>query len=313
MLVGRRYAVEVQVGRGVAGFIQVDEDAQVVAHQPGAERDGFPGRDRAVGPHLDGELVVVGDLSEAGRFHEILDLAHRRVDGVDGNPADTEVLVEVLLGGNIAAALLDPQLHVQRAAVGHRRDVGVGVENLHRGVGFEMRRLDLARLVGPQVQRLRLVGVQLDGDLLQVQDDVGRVLDHSRNRRELVEHVVDLDAGDRGALYRGQEHPAQRVADRGPETALERLGGKPAEPIGQGLRVEIQPFRPLEVFPQHQCHSFLGPGPLLYFEYNSTINCSCTGRLIWSRVGSEATRPVMVDASNSSQPGIPRPLTSSMA
>ena len=315
MLVGHRQPLAVRLGRRVARLVEIDEDAEVVAHQPGAQRDRLPGRHRAVGPHVHGELVVVGRLAETGRFDQIVDLAHRGVDRVDGDPADAEVLVEVLLRGNVPAPLLDAHLHVQRAAVGHGRDVQIGVENLHRGVDLEIRRLDRARLVGPQIQRPGLVAVQLDGDLLQVQDDVGRILHDPRNRRELVEHVVDLDARDRGALDRRQEHATQRVADRGPETALERLGGELAVPIGQGLRIELQPFRSLEAFPQHQVSPFRRPGPslLLYFEYSSTINCSCTGRLICSRVGSAATRPVMVDASNSSQSGIPRPLTSSMA
>jgi hypothetical protein len=41
--------------------------------------------------------------------------------------------------------------------------------------------------------RLRLIRVNLERDLLEVQDDVRRVLDHALNRRELVEHAFDLD------------------------------------------------------------------------------------------------------------------------
>ncbi len=47
--------------------------------------------------------------------------------------------------------------------------------------------------------------------------------------------------------------------------------------------------------------------------YNSTISCSCTGRLICARVGSEAIRPVIEPASNESHSGTPRPFTSSSA
>src|SRR5262245_60329112 len=50
-----------------------------------------------------------------------------------------------------------------------------------------------------------------------------------------------------------------------------------------------------------------------YFEYNSTISCSCTGRLICSRVGTE---PIFADSaagSNCSHSGTPRPFTSSRA
>ena len=39
-----------------------------------------------------------------------------------------------------------------------------------------------------------------------------------------MQHAVDLDRGDGGALKRGEEHAAQRVAERHAEAALERFG-----------------------------------------------------------------------------------------
>src|SRR4029077_2668024 len=50
-----------------------------------------------------------------------------------------------------------------------------------------------------------------------------------------------------------------------------------------------------------------------YLLYSSTMSCSCTGRLICSRVGSEAILPVIAPASNDSHSGTPRPFTSSSA
>src|SRR6187549_3374518 len=50
-----------------------------------------------------------------------------------------------------------------------------------------------------------------------------------------------------------------------------------------------------------------------YFEYNSTISCSCTGRLICSRVGTDPILPDSAFGSNCSHSGTPRPLTSSSA
>ena len=41
---------------------------------------------------------------------------------------------------------------------------------------------------------------------------------------ELVQHVLDLDRGDRRALQRRQQHAAQRVAERQAEAALQRFG-----------------------------------------------------------------------------------------
>ena len=71
------------------------------------------------------------------------------------------------------------------------------------------------------------------------------------NRRELVEHAVDLDRGDRRALDRGEQHAAQRVADRRAEAALERLRVEPAEPVGERLALELEPLGPLKTFPEH--------------------------------------------------------------
>ena len=100
-------------------------------------------------------------------------------------------------------------------------------------------------------QRLGVVDVQLQRNLLQVEDDVGRVLDHAGNRRELVQHAVDLHRGDRRAFDRGQQHAPQRVADRRAEAALERLRVEPAEPVRQRLALELQPLGSLKTFPEH--------------------------------------------------------------
>ena len=118
-----------------------------------------------------------------------------------------------------------------------------------------------ARLVDAQRQRLGVIDVQLERNLLQVEDDVGRVLDHAGNRRELVQHAVDLDGGDRRALDRGEQHAPQRVADRRAEAALERLRVEPAEPVGERLALELEPLGSLKTFPEHRILSFRLTGP----------------------------------------------------
>ncbi len=79
---------------------------------------------------------------------------------------------------------------------------------------------------GPVLRSVMRLGPSpciLIGDRLDVEDDVGDVLAHARDRRELVQHAVDLDGGHGRALERGQQHAAQRVAERHAEAALERL------------------------------------------------------------------------------------------
>ena len=135
--------------------------------------------DRSVGPDVDRELVVVGRLAEARRLDEVVHLLDRRVDRVDRDPADAEILVEVLVGRDVAAAALHAHLHVELAALGDGRDVRVRLEDLDVAVGLNVARAHLARLVDAQRQRLGVVDVQLERNLLQVEDDVGRVLDHA--------------------------------------------------------------------------------------------------------------------------------------
>ena len=134
---------------------------------------------------------------------------------------------------------------------GHRRDVGVGLEDLDVGIGLDVARLDLASLVDAQIERLGGVDVRLERHLLEVEDDVGRVLDHTGNRRELVQHAVDLDGGNGRALDRGQQHAPHGVADGGAEAPFERLSVKTAKSIGQRFTFELETLRPLKTFPEH--------------------------------------------------------------
>ena len=48
-----------------------------------------------------------------------------------------EILVEILVGGNVAAAALQAHFHVELAAFADGRDVDVFVEHLHIGIGFD--------------------------------------------------------------------------------------------------------------------------------------------------------------------------------
>src|SRR5438552_10414975 len=63
-----------------------------------------------------------------------------------------------------------------------------------------------------------------EADALDVEHDVGDVLEDAGHRGEFVQHALDLHRSDCGALQRREEDAAQRVAERQPETALKRLG-----------------------------------------------------------------------------------------
>ena len=52
---------------------------------------------------------------------------------------------------------------------------------------------DVARALLAQRHALGAVALHLDGDVLDVEDDVGDVLAHAGDRREFMQHAVDLD------------------------------------------------------------------------------------------------------------------------
>ncbi len=114
----------------------------------------------------------------------------------------------------------------------------VGVEDLDLVGNLDVAGGDDRRALLLDPDGVRLRGVRPDDDFLQVEDDVGHVLHHVRNRGELVQSTVDLHGGDGRALQGVQEHPAKRVAERRPERPLERLTGELPVVVGQGLLID---------------------------------------------------------------------------
>ena len=172
------------------------------------------------------------------------------------NP-EAQVGVEVLVGGDISAPALQAHLHVDLAALADGADVNVLVENLDVAVGLDHARGDDAGRVGAQVQGLGAFARQLEGDLLQVEDDVGRVLDHAADGLELVQHALDADGGYGRPLDRRQQRAPQRIADRGAEAALKRLRGKLSVLLGECIGVGGKTLGFLEASPKHGCFSFV--------------------------------------------------------
>ena len=105
-----------------------------------------------------------------------------------------------------------------------RRDVVVRIEDLELGRDVDVGRHDLAGLVlvQPHLDLVELA-VQPADELLEVEDDVGDVLLDALDGRELVRDTLDLDRADGRALERREQHPAQRVAERVAEAAVERF------------------------------------------------------------------------------------------
>src|SRR5579859_8192319 len=246
-------------------LVDVDEDNHVILHQLGGESDGVLRGDGAVGPDFDHQLLVVGHLSETRRLDGVVDLAHGRVNAIDGYVADRQVFVVVAVGSNVAAAVLDAHFDLQLAAFADGGDVHALVEHGEVRVFLDLGAGDHAGLLNVEVNRLRQIVVQLDGHLLQVQDDVGRILNHTGDRRELVQHALDFHRSDSRALDGAEQRATQCVSNRGAPTTLKRLGGKAAIPFGQRFELRRETLRFLKSLP-HRVPSFwpdtIGPNTL---------------------------------------------------
>src|SRR5207245_7929610 len=104
-------------------------------------------------------------------------------------------------------------------------DVEGGVEDLDIRRGANVSGGRVARAADVEPQRHRLVGGHPQDEVLQVEDDVGDILFHALQGRELVERLVEPNLRDGGAGDRRQQRAAQRVAACGAEPGLKRPDG----------------------------------------------------------------------------------------
>src|SRR5690606_34812910 len=153
-----------------------------------------PRGDRRLGLDVEDQLVEVRALLDTGRLDLVAHLQNRRVDRVDRNPADLGTGLLVLHRGDIATTTLDDKLNLQLALCVQGGDVEIRVVHRDTGRRHDVSGGDLTRALLAQVHRHRLVLFGADHQLLDVQDDVGDVLLHTRNGGELVQHTVDAQA-----------------------------------------------------------------------------------------------------------------------
>src|SRR5262245_36018339 len=203
----------------------------------------------AVSPDLHDQAVVVGPLADAGLLDLVLDADDRRETGVHRNDADLALLAGVLVGGAVAATILDGHLNDERHVVGQRRDYVFRVNDLDVRVVLDIGRFDHALLVTVDADRSRLVRVVFYDQGLDVQDDVRDVLDDARDGADFVLDALDLDPADAAPLQAREEHAAQAVANGDAEPALERLGdelpvrvGEPAVGGDPARQFQVPPF-----------------------------------------------------------------------
>src|SRR5439155_25541225 len=220
--VDHRAAVELLgIGAEALHALEVGEDRELTDQDLGRLRDCVLRLDRAVRRHVEDQLVVVGALPDARGLDVVGDAPDRREHRVDRDDADRVRLATVALGRDVAAAAPDRERDLEPTLRRQVRDLELRVEDLEVGgsldVGGGDRALTLRRQPNLDLGR---VAVEDADELLQVEDDVSDVLTDARQRRERVRDALELDRGHGGALQRGEQHAAQRLAERVAEATV---------------------------------------------------------------------------------------------
>ena len=232
------------------------EDARGIGH-------GVFRSDGAVGFDRERQLVIVQVLTDAGRVYLVRHLANRRVERIDRDQTDRRIGRTVGRGGDIALPDVGGQFHVERRAFVEMADHQVLVHDLDVARDGDVAGLDGSGAGRRQLESLGAFALHADGELLDVQDDVGDVFTHTGQRRELVQHVLDLDRGDRRALERRQENAAKRVAQRQAEATLQRFGNERRLPLAIAAllfeRVGLLQFLPVLCVDRHVVPLSYGP------------------------------------------------------
>ena len=128
-----------------------------------------------------------------------------------------------MLRGPIAHAVLDGEVHLDRAGVGVEGEQDeVRVHDLHVGRLGDVASGHGAGTALHELQSDGMPSERPQAELLDVQDDLGDVLLDVLDRAELVEDAGDLDAGDGRALEGAEQDATQRVAERDAVALLER-------------------------------------------------------------------------------------------
>ena len=219
-------------GRSVADCVgQVGEQGEVVAENLCTERHRITCGDSLVRPHLDGQLVKVGLIAHAGILDRVVDLQDGCVDRINGDGPDCGLGRFILVRRYIAPAVIEGKLHGERTV---RSKGGYGllrIEDLDLGVCLDVAGGDNAFADGLNVDGLGLGGVETGDDALNVKNDLGHIFLNTGDGRKLMLHALDPDTSGRNAWQRIEQHAPQRIAQRLPKAALQRVDHKLAIPI----------------------------------------------------------------------------------
>ena len=209
----------------------------MVCQYLGALLQGLVRGHAAVGGNLEHQFVVIGALPDTRGLDPVTHAGNRGEDGVDRDHADELIRLLVGIARQEAAPDLDLHHHVDLLLLVGGADDLLFVDDLQPGWQFQVAGGDRALSGDAQAYFLRLPAGVAELDFLEVQDDVGDILDDPRHSGELMIRPLDFHRGDGRPLKRGQQHPPEAVAYGVAVAGLEWLRLVSREGVGRIVRL----------------------------------------------------------------------------
>jgi hypothetical protein len=181
--------------------------------------------DGTIGLDVESELLIVGALLDTVVVNLILHILDGSMDRIDSDNTDSGIGILVLVGRDITAALIDGELYLKLCGGLHVADLEVGIENLET-VEVTVQVTGLEDGLADNVERnfliLDILNLTAETDLFQFENNVGHILDHTWQRRELVVDTFDADRCD-CETFKGREQDAtEGIANSDTVAGLQR-------------------------------------------------------------------------------------------
>ena len=114
------------------------EELQVIDQKSGCAADGVFRIDAAVSPYFQSQFIVIGHVADTGIGHAKFNAGDRRINAVNGNPADAHIISLILVTGYISPAGIDINIDFQAGVFVQRCDMQIRIQDLHVAVGFNV-------------------------------------------------------------------------------------------------------------------------------------------------------------------------------
>ena len=195
-------------------LVKHEECAHVLVNDVCSTAHSLGGVDGAISLNFKNKLVIVGALANAGVGNAHGAATNRREQRVNVDDADRIFRALVALGRYISAAHANADGHLKRAAVSNSCDDVLGVDQREFSRNLEIGTSNGARTLS-MYMRSGLANVTVKGtenQALNVQDDIGDVLDYALSGGELMLYTINLNCSRLCSVERRKQNTTHAVA-----------------------------------------------------------------------------------------------------